>query len=141
MTVLTSTSKSKRPRIVPIVPNLRGILLDVFERAEEGVVLPGVLEGDEATANIKAPQRHPLVDIVLHGLRRFLWRKGDEGTIDRWGPDGISALALKASNRTSRLQSGYLYHYALAMVLGVAVFALFLMFYSSKWFEGGFAGA
>ncbi|MCP4923469.1 MAG: NADH-quinone oxidoreductase subunit L [bacterium] len=72
---------------------------------------------------------------------RFLWRRGDMGTIDRWGPDGISNVALEASNRTSRLQSGYVYHYALAMVFGVAVFALFLILYRSSWFAGGLAGA
>jgi NADH-quinone oxidoreductase subunit L len=44
---------------------------------------------------------------------------GDEGTIDRFGPHG-AAYAVGVGNRlTARLQSGYLYSYALVMLLGL----------------------
>jgi len=51
----------------------------------------------------------------------FLWVKGDEQTIDRFGPDGLSELVLNGSNKLSKLQSGYVYHYAFAMMIGVVM--------------------
>jgi NADH-quinone oxidoreductase subunit L len=54
-------------------------------------------------------------------LGHFLWRRGDEGTIDRFGPDGISASVVMLATRMRRLQTGYLYHYAFAMMIGVAI--------------------
>jgi NADH-quinone oxidoreductase subunit L len=52
-------------------------------------------------------------------LGRVLWHGGDEGTIDRFGPHG-AAVAVGVGNRvTARLQSGYLYSYALVMLLGL----------------------
>jgi len=50
-----------------------------------------------------------------------LWKKGDGAVIDGLGPDGISARTLDMSVLTSRLQTGYLYHYAFAMLIGVVV--------------------
>ena len=61
-------------------------------------------------------------------LGRFLWRRGDGWLIDGFGPDGISARVIDVTNRVVRLQSGYLYHYAFAMLIGVAVLITFLMF-------------
>jgi NADH-quinone oxidoreductase subunit L len=52
-------------------------------------------------------------------IGRLLWHGGDEGTIDRFGPHG-AAYAVGIGNRvTARLQSGYLYSYALVMLLGL----------------------
>jgi NADH-quinone oxidoreductase subunit L len=52
-------------------------------------------------------------------LGRLFWHGGDEGTIDRFGPHG-AAYAVGVGNRfTTRLQSGYLYSYALVMLLGL----------------------
>ncbi|HXQ50465.1 MAG TPA: NADH-quinone oxidoreductase subunit L [Stellaceae bacterium] len=50
-----------------------------------------------------------------------LWKKGDGATIDGLGPDGVSARTLDLSVLASRLQTGYLYHYAFAMLIGVVV--------------------
>ena len=50
---------------------------------------------------------------------RMLWRGGDMGTIDRFGPDGISTVTRFVARGASRLQSGYVYHYAFAMLIGV----------------------
>ena len=52
-------------------------------------------------------------------LGRFLWKSGDGTVIDGLGPDGIAARVLDATRGAVRLQSGYVYHYALAMLLGV----------------------
>jgi NADH-quinone oxidoreductase subunit L len=52
-------------------------------------------------------------------LGKLFWHGGDEGTIDRFGPHG-AAIAVGVGNRfTTRLQSGYLYSYALVMLLGL----------------------
>ena len=52
-------------------------------------------------------------------LGRFLWKRGDGTVIDGLGPDGIAARVLDAARGAVRLQTGYIYHYALAMLLGV----------------------
>jgi len=52
-------------------------------------------------------------------LGRFFWKRGDEQIIDRFGPHG-AAYAVGVGNRiTARLQSGYVYSYALVMLLGL----------------------
>ncbi len=55
-----------------------------------------------------------------HYLGRGLWKSGDGAIIDGVGPDGVAAAALVLARRASRLQTGYLYHYAFAMLIGVA---------------------
>jgi NADH-quinone oxidoreductase subunit L len=60
-------------------------------------------------------------------IGRFLWKKGDGLVIDGLGPDGISARVLDAARGAVRLQSGYVYHYALAMLLGVVALATWFM--------------
>jgi NADH-quinone oxidoreductase subunit L len=57
-----------------------------------------------------------------------LWKTGDGAIIDGLGPDGISARVLDITNRTVKLQSGYVYHYAFAMLIGVAALMSWLMF-------------
>jgi NADH-quinone oxidoreductase subunit L len=53
-------------------------------------------------------------------LGRFLWKKGDGAVIDGFGPDGVSARVVDVTNRVVRLQTGYVYHYAFAMLIGAA---------------------
>jgi len=60
-------------------------------------------------------------------LGRFFWKKGDEGTIDRFGPNGAAALVVGGNKLTARLQTGYLYTYALVMLLGLAAAATWAM--------------
>jgi NADH-quinone oxidoreductase subunit L len=60
-------------------------------------------------------------------LGRFLWKRGDGTVIDGLGPDGIAARVLDASRGAVRLQTGYVYHYALAMLLGVVALATWFM--------------
>jgi len=61
-------------------------------------------------------------------LGRFLWKDGDGFVIDGFGPDGISARVLDVTRNVVRLQTGYLYHYAFAMLIGVAAFVTWFMF-------------
>ncbi|MCP1197930.1 NADH-quinone oxidoreductase subunit L [Notoacmeibacter sp. MSK16QG-6] len=60
-------------------------------------------------------------------LGRFLWKRGDGTVIDGLGPDGVSARVVDITNRVVRLQSGYLYHYAFAMLIGVAALVTWMM--------------
>jgi NADH-quinone oxidoreductase subunit L len=61
-------------------------------------------------------------------IGRFLWKKGDGYIIDGFGPDGVSSRVLDVTERVVRLQTGYLYHYAFAMLIGVAALVTWLMF-------------
>ena len=49
-----------------------------------------------------------------------MWKYGDGRLIDGLGPDGVSARVIDVTNRVVRLQTGYLYHYAFAMLIGIA---------------------
>jgi NADH-quinone oxidoreductase subunit L len=53
-------------------------------------------------------------------LGRFLWKVGDGYVIDGFGPDGVSKWVLDVTRNVVRLQTGYLYHYAFVMLIGVA---------------------
>jgi len=52
-----------------------------------------------------------------------LWKIGDGKIIDGIGPDGVSAGIVDWTRQVVRLQTGYLYHYAFAMLIGVAILA------------------
>jgi NADH-quinone oxidoreductase subunit L len=64
-------------------------------------------------------------------LGRLLWKGGDGFIIDGLGPDGISARVLDITRGVVRLQTGYLYHYAFAMLIGVAAFITYFMFHGA----------
>lgn len=51
---------------------------------------------------------------------RFLWKRGDGWLIDGFGPDGVSARVIDVTRGVVRLQTGYLYHYAFVMLIGIA---------------------
>ena len=61
-------------------------------------------------------------------LGRFLWKTGDGTIIDGIGPDGVSARVIDIANRAVKLQSGYIYHYAFAMLIGVAALITYFLF-------------
>ncbi|QPQ55515.1 NADH-quinone oxidoreductase subunit L [Allosphingosinicella flava] len=58
---------------------------------------------------------------------RLFWKKGDEATIDRFGPNGVAAVAIAGNRLSARLQSGYLYSYAFVMLIGLAAAATWVM--------------
>ncbi|MBX5163260.1 MULTISPECIES: NADH-quinone oxidoreductase subunit L [unclassified Rhizobium] len=64
-------------------------------------------------------------------LGRFLWKKGDVGVIDTYGPNGVAARVVAVTDRVVRLQTGYLYHYAFAMLIGIAALVTWMMLGSS----------
>jgi NADH-quinone oxidoreductase subunit L len=62
-------------------------------------------------------------------LGRLLWKKGDGAIIDGLGPDGISARVLDAAKGAVRFQSGYIYHYAFAMLIGATALVTWFLLY------------
>lgn len=61
----------------------------------------------------------------------MFWQVGDKNIIDRFGPDGVSSFSLTLSRITSRLQTGYVYHYAFAMIAGLLL--LMAWYLHSEW--------
>ncbi len=60
-------------------------------------------------------------------LGNRLWKIGDGAIIDGLGPDGIAARVLDATRGAVQLQSGYVYHYAFAMLIGVVALVTWLV--------------
>jgi len=58
----------------------------------------------------------------LTALGRGLWKQGDGAVIDGFGPDGLAATTVRLAVRAGRLQTGYVYHYAFVMLIGVVAF-------------------
>ena len=58
---------------------------------------------------------------------RLFWTRGDQQTIDRFGPNGAADLVVVGSNLARRFQSGYVYSYALVMLIGLAAAAAWMM--------------
>jgi NADH-quinone oxidoreductase subunit L len=61
-----------------------------------------------------------------------LWKRGDGWLIDGFGPDGVSARVLDVTRNVVRLQTGYLYHYAFAMLIGAALLITWFMFAGAR---------
>jgi NADH-quinone oxidoreductase subunit L len=55
-------------------------------------------------------------------LGRLFWKGGDVGVIDRFGPNGSAAVVVMTSKLAVRVQNGYVYSYALVMLLGLVGF-------------------
>jgi NADH-quinone oxidoreductase subunit L len=55
------------------------------------------------------------------------WKKGDQNTIDRYGPDGFSKIIKFLSNKAVKFQSGFIYDYAFVMLLGLSFLLTYLM--------------
>ena len=57
----------------------------------------------------------------------FFWKKIDENTIDRFGPNGISKIIKLISNKAVQFQSGYIYDYAFVMLVGLSALITYLI--------------
>jgi NADH-quinone oxidoreductase subunit L len=64
-------------------------------------------------------------------IGRGLWKSGDGALIDGVGPDGIAAATLSLARRATRLQTGYVFHYAFAMLIGVLILITWYLFRSA----------
>ncbi len=61
-------------------------------------------------------------------IGRLFWKEGDGRIIDGFGPNGIAARVLDVTRGLGRLQTGFVYHYAFAMLLGIAALTTYFMF-------------
>jgi len=61
------------------------------------------------------------------GLGRGLWKRGDESVIDGWLVNGSAAAVGRLASAVRLLQTGYLYHYAFAMVIGLSMLLAWLL--------------
>lgn len=59
-------------------------------------------------------------------LGQVFYTGGDQKVIDHYGPNGFARLAVQASRRFSIMQTGYLNHYVLIMILGAVLLAAIL---------------
>jgi NADH-quinone oxidoreductase subunit L len=60
-------------------------------------------------------------------LGRVFWKRGDQGTIDAFGPDAIASNSRRFAGFVSKLQTGYLYQYAFVMLIGVVIFTTWFL--------------
>jgi NADH-quinone oxidoreductase subunit L len=61
-------------------------------------------------------------------LGKLLWRYGDQGAIDKFGPDGAAKLSNALGGRIARLQTGFVYHYAFVMLVAVVLLMAWLLY-------------
>ena len=70
--------------------------------------------------------------ILVNPIKKIgyiFWKKGDEGTIDRFGPNGISKIIKLISDKAVQFQSGYIYDYAFIMLIGLSALITYLIIY------------
>ena len=70
-------------------------------------------------------------------IGRMFWKTGDQRIIDGIGPNGIAARVLDVTSQVVKLQSGFVYHYAFAMLIGLAALVTYFMFGATG---GGLSG-
>ncbi|MDE2447148.1 MAG: NADH-quinone oxidoreductase subunit L [Alphaproteobacteria bacterium] len=61
-------------------------------------------------------------------LGRLFWKQGDGAVIDGFGPNGVASEVSWLTSKVVRLQSGYIYHYAFAMLIGVTAIVSWFSF-------------
>ncbi len=121
----------KTPFIISLLPTLM-FVVGLFVAYYLYIMRPGAAE---RWARINRPLYNfllnkwyfdELYDLVFvrpaFWLGRLFWKGGDGRIIDGFGPDGIAQAVLNTTGQVVKLQTGYVYHYAFAMMLGVAAF-------------------
>lgn len=66
-------------------------------------------------------------------IGRFFWIWIDQKTIDRLGPNGAAFMSRILGAGASKVQSGYVYHYAFAILIGLVVLILLIMWHYLGW--------
>ena len=61
-------------------------------------------------------------------IGQFLWKFFDEKIIDGLGPNGAALVTHLSAGKTARLQTGYVYHYAFAMMIGFMIIVGWVVF-------------
>ena len=75
-----------------------------------------------------------IYDVVLVSIVKRIgkgcWQSIDIAVIDALGPEGVAATVLRTSRRASQTQTGYIFHYAFAMIIGVTLLlSLYFLFF------------
>ena len=68
--------------------------------------------------------------LIVHNLKRcanYFANTTEVKVIDGFGPNGFASVVNRMSGYFSKLQTGYLYHYALVMLLGFVIFLTWYM--------------
>jgi NADH-quinone oxidoreductase subunit L len=118
--------------IAPMAAGLIGLVFAWFQYAQPGKdpLRPGVIQPGGLIYDFL--QNRWYIDRLYQILfqeparlvGRFLWKRGDETTIDGGGPNGLARLMNFGSRRTVSIQSGFVFHYAFVMLLGVVILLL-----------------
>ncbi len=98
------------------VPGLPGLLASVFNRVYQFLLKKWYFD-ELYNALFVRP---------AFAIGNGLWKGGDGALIDGIGPDGVAAMSRAFAQRLGHLQSGYVYHYAFAMIVGVTVFVTWI---------------
>ena len=59
----------------------------------------------------------------------FFWKIGDGTIIDGFGPDGLAKLIKSVSDKAVQFQSGFLYHYAFVILIGLSILLTYMMIF------------
>jgi NADH-quinone oxidoreductase subunit M len=73
-----------------------------------------------------------LFQMPAKALGHFLWKRGDGWLIDGFGPNGVAARVMDVTRQTLKMQTGYVYHYAFAMLIGVSAYLTWYLFMGVK---------
>lgn len=120
----------------PLIASLIGLAIAIYVY---------LIRGDERLGLKLAERKGPLYvffynkwffdelyDATFVRAAKFLgdlfWKGGDQKIIDRLGPDGVSAVSYAVGRKTGKAQTGYVYHYAFVMLLGVAGLLTFALY-------------
>jgi NADH-quinone oxidoreductase subunit L len=68
----------------------------------------------------------------IKNLSLFLWKWIDQNIIDNLGPNGMAFLTGVFAKRVGKIQTGYVYHYAFTMIIGVVLLSAWYLFSQFK---------
>jgi NADH-quinone oxidoreductase subunit L len=64
-------------------------------------------------------------------LGKVFWHEGDEAIIDGFGPNGIAMVTRRLAGKVSQFQTGYVYHYAFVMLIGIVGFVSWYIYWAA----------
>ena len=71
---------------------------------------------------------HYVFVIPARGIGKFFWKTIDGYFIDGFGPNGIASMVLKISEKARSIQTGFIYHYALSILIGLSFLITYFIF-------------
>ncbi|MEM9015029.1 MAG: NADH-quinone oxidoreductase subunit L [Pseudomonadota bacterium] len=113
--------------VAPVVAMLIGLFASAFHYLRGDPLRPGLLRPGGMIYGFLKNKWYfdEIYDVLIVKpalfIGRFLWKDGDGKTIDGLGPDGIASAVAAGARRIVKIQSGYLYHYAFVILIGIAV--------------------